>query len=96
MIRLISLVVFGIGFLLFLVGSFQLTSNMYQPAQANDVSITSSAERSAAIKAAKIAGKKEYSFTTRFTPGVGVITKTEQYRNELPNQLQEAIETSNN
>lgn len=94
MIRNISTAIFGIGFLLFLSGSFQLISNQYRPAQANGLGVTSSTERSAAIKAAKAAGKKEYSFVTHFTPGIGVVANPEEYRNDFLDQLQDSIKTS--
>lgn len=94
MIRNISTAIFGIGFLLFLSGSFQLISNQFRPVRANDIGVTSSTERSATIKAAKAAGKKDYSFVTHFTPGIGVIANPEQYRSDYLNQIQESIKTN--
>ncbi len=79
----------AIGLFIFAVGVLSYYNSSRQNAVSSLPVKTSLTERDIAITEAVKNGKKEYTFTTRFIPGVGVITDPEAYKKEWEQQLQE-------
>jgi|GEM_PF-6588897 len=90
--KIISIIVdnlLAIGLFIFAVGILSYYNSPRQNAVSSLPIKTSLTERDIAIAEAVKNGKKEYTFTTRFIPGVGVITDPETYKKEWEQQLQE-------
>lgn len=68
---------------LFVIGTIIASLAIWQyfekPVDSSLLAKTSLAERDAAITEAKKEGKKEYSYTTHFIPGIGYITDPQAY-----------------
>ncbi len=70
-----------ISLLLFLLGGFLYLT----PQSKKSVSLSASPtvmERNFAIEAAKKSGARNYTFTTNFIPGIGMITDPEAYKRQ--------------
>ncbi|MCR4278261.1 MAG: hypothetical protein NUV80_00165 [Candidatus Berkelbacteria bacterium] len=79
--------VFALGSLIFLIGIFQFASGL--PKVVSELTPSSLTERNIAIKAAKESGRTDYSYTTHFIPGIGIIANPQDYLNQMNTKVSE-------
>lgn len=79
----------AIGGLVLILGVLSYISPRETVATTNEVS-PMIIERKLAIEEAQRRGDKTYSYSSRFTPGIGVISDPEAYKQEWEKQLEKA------
>lgn len=79
----------AIGAIILTIGAVQYFSVRKPVASSGEVS-PMIIERKLAIEEAERKGEKTYSYTTRFIPGIGVISDPEAYKEDWQKQLEES------
>lgn len=90
-IELLSKHIVAVGLILVAIGgAIRLSQAPSEPSSQPVSTRTGLTERDIAIREAERQGQETYSFTTRFIPGVGVMTSPEEYLRQWEQEAQAA------